>query len=413
MKKSFYVNFGVVCAFVMVTLAAVRPSSIKSAEEAISQLYLPVVGGPFKPTITPFISNMDPAPVVTDIVDPGDKRLFIAVREGRIMISTPDGTLQPDLLLDIRDRVYTDGNEMGLLGLAVHPNFASNGQIYVHYTERLIDAETLKEDYFSVIARYLVGANGIADPATEKRILRINLPTPRHHGGAVQFGPQDGYLYLSLGDGGTPEDIAGNAQSKDSLLGKILRIDVDGGDPYAIPADNPFVNEEGSSGEIWAMGFRNPWRFSFDRQNGDMFIGDVGEFTWEEIDHIPAGSGGGANFGWPCMEGPEVFNPEACDPDITYTPPIFFYLQDQCAAVTAGYMYRGAQIPDLVGRFLLADLCKGTIWSLRQDDQGRWNSTNYGDYGPNFTTFGERSDGELFMGANRNKNIYQIVAPSD
>lgn len=397
---------------IVVLLVALVPV-VRSAEEDTSQLYLPLVRRSFAPELKPFVTSLQTPIIITGIVDPGDGRLFIASRDGRVQISAQDGTLQPQLLLDIRDRVYDDGNEMGLVGLAVHPDYASNGRIFAYYTERLTDPGAPVEDYFSVIASYTVGVNGQADPATEKRILRFKLPTPRHHGGSLQFGPFDGYLYIAVGDGGTAEDIAGNAQSTQSLLGKILRIDVDGGDPYAIPADNPFAVNGDSRGEIWALGFRNPWRMGFDRQTGDLFIGDVGEFTWEEIDLIPAASSGGHNFGWPCMEGPEVFRPEVCDPTAIYSPPIFYYLQDQCAAVSGGYVYRGSRVPELFGHYLLVDLCRGTMWSLKPDDSGGWTAFNYGDYGHNFTTFGERSDGELFLGAANNSNIYQIVRPGE
>lgn len=400
-------RIGVLLATIMslgigVIIAAQVPTSLRAETPSEVQLFLPAVIGPFAPQLKPFVTDLAPPNIITDIVDPGDGRLFIATREGRIRISSPDGTVQPDLLLDIRDRVYDDGNEMGLVGLATHPDFTSNGFIYVHYTEMVEGV------YYSVLARYLVGSNSQADPDTEQRILNFELPTARHHGGALQFGPLDGYLYIAVGDGGTGGDFAGNGQSTKTLLGKILRIDVNNGSPYAIPPDNPFTADEDSLDEIWALGLRNPWRISFDRETGDMYIGDVGEITWEEINFIPAGSSGGENFGWPCMEGPAIFRPDACDENATYSAPIFFYPHgpNGCGAVTAGFVYHGTRVPELKGHFLLGDLCVGKLWSLELDGEQGWIARDWGITNKNITTFGEGHDGELFIGA---KNVYQII----
>ena len=406
MNKKVVSTIAVFIVIGIITITALQlPAVLRADSGDVLHSYLPIVRRSFAPQLVEFVTDLVSPVVVTDIVDPGDGRLFIATRDGRIQISAQDGTLQPELLLDIRDRVHEDGNEMGLVGLATHPDYASNGYIYVYYTE-LIDTTP-----YSVLARYTVGPSGAADPATEQRLLHFDLPSPRHHGGSLQFGPLDGYLYISVGDGDTAGDSAGNAQSRARLLGKILRIDVNNGDPYAIPQDNPFVADVHSRGEIWALGFRNPWRISFDSQTGDMYIGDVGEFDWEEIDFIPAGSSGGQNFGWPCMEGPVVYRPEACEENVDYIGPIFSYPhieRGQCSVIS-GYVYRGSQIPELSGHFLFADLCSTDLWSLKPTAEQSWEARNWGKYEHHFTTFGERSDGELFLGAASNKNIYQII----
>ena len=410
MSKSFYGPMAILAFCLVSVLVAVRSPISLQAEETISTSYFPIVQRSFAPLLETYVQGIAPPATPTDIIDPGDGRFFIATRDGRIQIISSEGELQPDLLLDIRERVYDDGNEAGLVGLAAHPQFASNGFLYVHYNERIVDQQAQSETLYSVIARYSVGANGYADASSEKRLLQIELPTPRHHGGAMKFGPHDGFLYVALGDGGTALDRVGNAQSLSSLLGKILRIDVDNGDPYAIPDSNPFAADRDSRGEIWVLGLRNPWRISFDSLNGDLYIGDVGEEAWEEIDFLPADSSGGENFGWPCMEGPVVLDQNVCDPTATYVAPIFSYEHFRhCGSVIGGYVYRGSSIPEMAGHYVLADLCRGTMWGLYRNDQGEWLSNGYDDYGKNFTTFGERVDGELFLGALYNANIYHIV----
>lgn len=289
--------------------------------------------------------------------------------------------------------------------MAVHPDFAANGHIYAFYVE------STGADYYAVIARYTVVSNGQADVATELRILRFALPTLRHHGGALQFGPNDGYLYVAVGDGGVDFDRVGNAQSTQTLLGKILRIDVNSETPYAIPTDNPFTDDPDSRGEIWALGLRNPWRFSFDRKTGDMYIGDVGENKWEEINFIPSDSQGGENFGWSCREGPEELYTKICDYGKNYIDPIYTYPQDHCAAIVGGYVYRGSQLPEIAGHYLFVDLCDGIVWSLIRTGDQAWEPYNWGNLRQQYTTFGQRSDGELVLGAS-DRTIYQLGRPA-
>jgi len=259
-----------------------------------------------------------------DLQADGSGRLFVIEKVGRIRI-IEDGQLLEAPFLDITDRVGSDGNEQGLLGFAFHPQYGDIGRFFVNYTDRRGD---------TVIARFQVTSDpNLADPASETQLLGIDQPFPNHNGGVLAFGP-DGYLYAGLGDGGSQGDPNGNAQNTDVLLGKILRLDVDSADPYTVPADNPFGNE------VWAYGFRNPWRFSFDRATGDLYIGDVGQNQWEEIDFIPAGSPGGANFGWDHREGAHEYEgggPEGMiDPVAEYSHP-----EGGCS-VTGGYVYRGA-----------------------------------------------------------------------
>ncbi len=380
--------------------------SANSAEEA--SIFLPFVltQTPFFPDVVPFATDIIGLTDVTGIVDPGDRRLFVANKEGRIRIVNADGSIEPELLLDISDRVYSSGYEVGLLGLAVHPDFDTNGFIYVYFS-RLYDNEL-----YSELNRYFVSNSGTADPQSEQNLLRIHEPNFVHQAGALEFGPKDGYLYIATGDGGTPFDESGFSQSLQSLHGKILRIDVDQGSPYAIPSDNPFANDPEALGEIWVNGLRNPWRFTFDSKTGDMYIGDVGDAKWEEIDFIPYGSGGGQNFGWPCFEGDTILKPEKCSSSIQYTMPIFTYAHNQDiyhCSVTGGYVYHGTQLPELDGAYLFADLCGHTIWALVSNDQSAWQATRWTHFNQFWTTFGERSDGELFLGEYMGDTVYQLT----
>ena len=267
--------------------------------------------------------------------------MFIVEQAGLIRILQNGQVIEPPFL-DIAARVDDGGNEQGLLGLAFHPDFANNGFFYVNYTGQGGD---------TVIARFTASGN-IADPNSEVRLLGVRQPYPNHNGGGLAFG-SDGYLYIALGDGGSGGDPQGNGQNLNTLLGKILRIDVNNGNPYAVPADNPFGTE------VFHYGLRNPWRISFDSQTGDLWIGDVGQGQWEEIDFLPAGTGGGVNFGWNRYEGLHEYSSGAELEN--HRPPLFEYSHTDGCSVTGGYVYRGP-MPEWQGVYFYADFCSGKVW---------------------------------------------------
>ncbi len=405
---------GLLLAALLVILQAAR--GIAGGQD--EQIFAPIVHGPgeFSLSLDPFASGLA-SPV--DIANAGDERLFVVEQAGRIRVLEPDGTVLPAPFLDIRARVLS-GGERGLLGLAFHPDYQTNGYFYVNYTR---DAAAPANDGDTVIARFSVSADpDVADPNSEQILMVIPQPDTNHNGGDLNFGP-DGYLYIGLGDGGGGGDPGDFAQDPAELLGKMLRIDVDGGGhspdcasgPYTVPADNPLVGTAGACDEIWASGLRNPWRFSFDRQTGDMFIGDVGQASWEEIDFQPAASTGGENWGWDCFEGDHSFADPSprigCGPAGDYDFPIFEYESNggPCA-VTGGFVYRGGLYPAMVGHYIFADYCSGDFWSLSNPGGSGWVSLYQGDFGSSFTTFGEGADGELYAASGG--TIYHVIAES-
>jgi uncharacterized repeat protein (TIGR01451 family) len=302
-----------------------------------------------------------------------------------------DGTVLDTPFLDISD-LTVDAGERGLLGMAFHPAYPNNGYVYVDYT-RASDGTT-------VVARYRRSGTDPdrADPTSATTILTVDQPYGNHNGGQVLFGP-DGYLYVSLGDGGSGGDPEENGQDPTQLLGSILRIDVDGGDPYIAPTDNPYVGTSGRD-EIWAIGLRNPWRFSFDRETGDVYIGDVGQNAWEEIDFYPAwgsGSPGSPNFGWDCLEGTHEYEWTSDCNNQTFVDPIAEYGHDIGRSVTGGFVYRGTRYPNLVGRYFYADYVTGKIWGLAQTESGFTPPALELDTGLNVSAFGEDEDGELYV----------------
>ena len=340
---------------------------------------------------------------LTNLVQPPDAPdLFFATEQAglvRVFSNNPDAT-EAAIFLDIRDRVSEENNEEGLLGLAFDPEYAANGHFYVYYS-----AASPRR---SVVSRFTAVKDTpkVADPDSELVVMEIPQPYGNHNGGQLAFGP-DGYLYIGLGDGGSGGDPKGNGQNPGTLLGSILRIDV--GDatpdlPYVIPRDNPFAGVDEARGEIWAYGLRNPWRFSFDRETGDLWTGDVGQNQLEEVDLITRG----LNYGWNVMEGSQCFSPRTgCDPS-GLEPPVAEYGRSDGCSVTGGYVYRGGQIPALEGAYLYADYCSGRIWGLRYDGSSVTEQALLADTDLLITSFGEDSEGNLYV-LSRNEGIYRLL----
>jgi glucose/arabinose dehydrogenase len=333
----------------------------------------------------------------------GDSRLFITQQIGTVVIYDAAG-LRTTPFLDIRSLVLS-GGERGLLSVAFHPHYSENGFFFVYYTNQSGNI---------VIARYKVSVTdpNRADAASGTILLTIPHPSfANHNGGQLQFGP-DGYLYLGTGDGGSGGDPNNHGQDLTQLLGKILRIDVDHGLPYTLPASNPFFGQSSARNEIWAYGLRNPWRFSFDRENGDLWIGDVGQNAYEEVDLQPATSVGGENYGWRRMEGFHCFNPSSNCTSASFTMPVLEYSHAGGAcSITGGYRYRGTQIPALRGAYLYGDYCSGEIW--RADPSGAtWTSTRLFTTTLSISSFGEDSSGELYVLDVEKGIVYKIIARS-
>lgn len=331
-----------------------------------------------------------------DIAHAGDGRLFIVEQDGLIKILYTDGTVNPTAFLDVTTLI-SNGGERGLLGVAFHPEYATNGYFYINYTNTAGN---------TVIARYTRSSTNesVADPASASIILTIDQPFDNHNGGCLRFGP-DGYLYIGMGDGGSGGDPNNNAQNINSLLGKMLRIDVDGTAPYSIPEGNPFIGIDGAD-EIWAIGLRNPWKFSFNRDNGDLWIADVGQNEIEEINKV-AGDAAGINYGWRCFEGSEVYNDNGCSLVEMYTPPFTEYTHaNNACSVTGGYVYTGTIYTSLQGKYLFADYCNNRIGIANSDGTHTFTAPFSG----NFSTFGEDVEGELYIAGKNNGTVYKITA---
>lgn len=337
----------------------------------------------------------------------GDDRLFVVEQPGRIrVIHAQRGEVLEAPFLDIVSLVNSQGFEQGLLSVAFHPDYAANGEFFVNYTRR--------PDGATVVARYRVsGDPNVADPGSAEILLTIPQPERNHNGGLVKFGP-DGYLYIGTGDGGGAGDrhgTIGNGQDPGALLGKILRIDVNDGEPYAIPGSNPFVDAAGYRPEIWSLGWRNPWRFSFDRATGDLYVADVGQGQYEEVDFQPASSAGGENYGWRIMEGNHCYSSADCDQS-GLVRPVAEYNHDFGCSVTGGYVYRGEQYPWLDGVYVFADYCSGIVWSLERDASGAWLMTEQMDVDFAVSSFGEDVVGELYLAGHTDGVIYRLTSTS-
>ncbi len=333
---------------------------------------------------------------------PGEQnRIFIVDKGGRIRI-VKNGAVVEQPFLDISNRV-SSGGEQGLLGLAFHPNYASNGRFVIDYTNPSGDTR---------IAVYRVGTNpDVADPASEQVVLSIPQPFSNHNGGMVAFGP-DGKLYIATGDGGSGGDPQGNGQNRNSLLGKLLRVTIDDTGQLSIPPDNPFVGQAGTRGEIWSTGLRNPWRFSFDRSTGDLYIADVGQGDREEVDVVtPAQqTGKGMNFGWNTMEGTACYGASSCN-RTGLTLPVLDYTHADGCSITGGFVYRGSALPALAGRYFYSDWCAGFVRSFRftngaVTEQQSWSTLMPGG---GISSFGEDAKGELYL---MTSSVVYRIAPS-
>jgi len=346
--------------------------------------------------LRPVVEGLE-RPVVVAHAGDGSGRLFIVQQGGEILVF--DGTqLLPGPFLDLSSSV-SSGNEQGLLGLAFHPSYETNGLFYVNLTDLAGDTQIL---------RFTVSADpNVANPGSAVPLLAVDQPFANHNGGQLAFGP-DGKLWIGLGDGGSAGDPGNRAQSGNTLLGKILRIDVDQGLPYGIPLDNPFVADPAVRDEIWALGLRNPWRFSIDRLTGDVFIADVGQNAWEEVSFEPAASGGGRNYGWRRMEGAHCFNPAFNCNDGSLVLPILEYSHSLGCSITGGYRYRGAEMPEHSGTYFYGDFCSGRIWGgIENVETGTWTSTELLDSELLISTFGEDDRGELYV-ADLNGTLYRL-----
>lgn len=339
----------------------------------------------------------------------GDDRLFVVERAGIIKIINADGSVNTTSFLDINDRVTNFGGEQGLLAMAFHPNYITNGFFYVNYIDN--DGDT-------VISRFTRSSIGIADPNSEITLLNVVQPFVNHNGGDLNFGP-DGYLYISLGDGGAAGDPGNRAQNLSLLLGKMLRIDVDvtpeqisGGTTYLIPSDNPFINVSSALDEIWSYGLRNPWKFSFDRTTGDLWIADVGQNQIEEINKVSASSTGGENYGWKCFEGNSIYSTETGCDIITHEAPIAQYTHGATGgcSITGGYIYRGTAQMTLEGLYFFSDFCSDDIGYVKETTPGNYEIAFIEDLsGLGISAFGEDANGELYVVSLHQGAIFKII----
>lgn len=344
-------------------------------------------------------------PVDITHANDGTGVLYVAEKPGTVrMIVESERVEQP--FLDISDRVGSSGYEQGLLGIAFPPDYADSRVFYAYYTNH--------RDY-TVVSRFNVADNNIADPDSEQVILEQEQPYANHNGGQIRFGP-DGYLYIALGDGGSGGDPLGAGQRLDTWLGKILRIDVDPnfvpeGERYAIPEDNPFVDDDAALSEIYAYGLRNPWRFSFDAETGDMLIADVGQNMIEEINLLTVGTDEALNFGWNTMEGSSCFLEANCDTSGLTMPILEYPHSDNSCSVTGGAVYYGANLPDLYGTYIFGDFCSGHVWQGTRGDDGTWTMSQPVLSGLAISSFGVDEQGEVYVVDLNTGVVYRLEAP--
>ena len=387
------------------TPSAVQPTATPETTPPVAPEASPtpfsLPSGPDAVAIEPFAGPFDSPTAIANAGD-GTGRLFVVEQSGRVEVVGADGAVGAQPFLDITAKVQA-GGERGLLGLAFHPRYDRTGRFFVNYTRQT--------DGATVVAEYRVGSErDVADPTSERILFAIPQPAANHNGGALAFGP-DGYLYIAQGDGGGQNDQYGNGQNLATRLGKVLRIDINApwptGQQYSIPSDNPFANGGGAA-EIWALGLRNPWRISFDREWGDLYIADVGGGRWEEIDRQAADAPGGLNYGWPIMEGRHCLA-DSCS--VTgYVQPIAEYSHDLGCAVIGGYVYRGTAQPDLEGVYLFGDWCSGRIFTL-QVDEGTVTPKTVLSSGLAVSAFGEDEAGEIYVADLAGGGVYHLVVP--
>lgn len=361
--------------------------------------------------MVPYLSGFS-NPVDIANADDGSNRMFVVERSGIIRVVEEDTIREVDFI-DISNRV-SSGGERGLLGLAFHPDYENNGYFYVNYTRSAGSLATR-------ISRFSISEDdpNQADPDSELILLEFEQPFGNHNGGDLNFGPNDGYLYIATGDGGAGGDPGDRSQDAQDFLGKLLRIDVDNGDPYAIPDSNPFAGSADTLPEIWSLGLRNPWRFSFDRLNGNMWIADVGQGEREELNFEPANSVGGYNWGWRCYEGNLNFNLQDCSDFEGYDGPIIDYTHDNNGvdaygvSVTGGYVYRGGKYPDMQGWYFMADYVTNHFWAVKYDgiDTTVLEYRTIGDENNLFgiSTFGEAENGDLYAALLGSGTLYEMV----
>jgi glucose/arabinose dehydrogenase len=350
-------------------------------------------------SLIPYASGLTTPVCITNA---GDERLFVVDQHGYVVVLNSVGIADALPFLDIHDRVVY-GGERGLLGIAFHPEYSKNGYFYVNYVGAGDSTH---------ISRFKVSSENadLADAKSEKKLISVAQPFSNHNGGDLHFGA-DGYLYIGMGDGGSGGDPGNRAQNMKSFFGKLLRIDVNNPPPDTIPDSKPFINNPEVLPEIWATGLRNPWRFSFDRFTHDLWIADVGQNKYEEINFQPAADSGGENYGWKCYEGNEVYSANTCSPSAMLTSPVYTYLHGSDCSVTGGYVYRGSASSPFYGHYFFADYCSDKIWTLHQEN-GNWVKEDFGQFsGNNFSTFGEDASGELYIAGVNSGKIYKVVEP--